>query len=74
MRHTECRLTEINEELVALRDGLVDERKVATALAEFDGVWAALAPREQARVLALLIERVEYDGQAGNVSITFRCG
>ena len=39
---------------------------------EFDGVWAALTSREQARVLNLLVERVEHDGQAGNVSITFR--
>jgi len=72
IRHAERRLTEIDEELAALWDRLVDEREVATALAEFDGVWTALAPREQARVLALLIERVDYDGQAGSVSIIFR--
>jgi len=40
-------------------------------LAQFDGIWAALTPTEQARVLALLIERIEFDGKGGNVSITF---
>ena len=45
---------------------------VATALAEFDGVWEALVPREQARVLELLIEGVEHDGESGDVAITFR--
>jgi site-specific DNA recombinase len=35
-------------------------------------VWDCLAPREQARVIELLVERVEYDGDGGNVSITFR--
>ena len=32
-------------------------------------------PREQARLLELLVERVEYDGEHGNVSLTFHpCG
>jgi hypothetical protein len=43
------------------------------ALTDFDAVWDALAPREQARVLALLIEHVDRgDDDGGNVSITFR--
>jgi len=72
IRHAERRLTEIDAELATLRGDLVDEQEVAAALAEFDGVWAALTPREQARVLELLIERVDHDGRAGHVTITFR--
>ena len=34
-------------------------------------VWDSLSTREQARVLQLLIERVEYDGRSGDVAITF---
>jgi site-specific DNA recombinase len=49
----------------------IEEEEVASALEEFDAVWAALTPREQARVLALLIERVDHDGAAGAVEITF---
>jgi hypothetical protein len=45
---------------------------VATALAQFDPMWDALVPREQANLLQLLIERVDYDGQAKEVAITFR--
>jgi hypothetical protein len=30
------------------------------------------SPAEQARILNLLVERIDYDGPAGNVSITFR--
>ncbi|HON69193.1 MAG TPA: hypothetical protein PLS23_22165 [Phycisphaerae bacterium] len=37
----------------------------------FEPVWDTLAPREQARILHLLIQRVDYDGVNGNVSITF---
>ncbi|MBI1900556.1 MAG: recombinase family protein [Planctomycetia bacterium] len=71
-RAAEHRLAEISAELSAAGVGAVDDDAVAAALAEFDGVWSALVPREQARVLELLIERVEYDGQQANVSLTFR--
>jgi site-specific DNA recombinase len=75
VRAAERRLTEIDNELIALRGELVEEAEVAQALAEFDQLWEALAPREQARVLELLVERIEYDGQRGSVSLTFHpCG
>jgi site-specific DNA recombinase len=68
----ERRLTEIADELAALEAAVVTEADVAAALADFDAVWDALTPREQARALALLIEHVDHDGDGGNVSITFR--
>ena len=68
----ERRLTEIREESLRLRAGLIGERDVAKALGEFDTLWQSLSPREQARVLHLLIERVDYDGTDGTVSVTFR--
>ena len=39
---------------------------------QFDPVWDALLPRERANILQLLIERVDYDGQGGELVITFR--
>jgi len=45
-------------------------RDAAKALAQFDPVWDALVPREQASLLQLLIERVDYDPK--EVAITFR--
>ena len=68
----ERRLTEIREETERLRGELVTEDEVADSLREFDPVWEQLSPREQARVLELLIERVDYDGEAETVSVTFR--
>ena len=35
------------------------------------GVWGTLTPREQARVVGLLVERVEYDGASGKVTVAF---
>ena len=34
------------------------EAEVATALANFDELWASLFPAEQARIIHLLVERV----------------
>ena len=50
----------------------VDEEEVTAALANFDALWDCLTPREQARVIGLLVERVTYDAGAGSISITFR--
>jgi site-specific DNA recombinase len=51
---------------------MVDEREVEAALTVFDPVWERLSPREQARIIHLLVERVDYDGKNGTVSVTFR--
>jgi hypothetical protein len=34
-------------------------------------VWETLTPNEQARVIELLVERVEYDGRDGKVTVAF---
>ena len=51
---------------------LVDADEVAEACSRFDPLWETLTAREQARILHLLVERVDYDGASGTVSITFR--
>jgi site-specific DNA recombinase len=72
IRDAERRVTEIDVELATLAGELVDEAEVAAALADSAALWDCLAPREQSRVIELLVERVEYDGDGGSVSITFR--
>ena len=72
IRDAERRVTTIAEELATLDAKRIDEAEVATALADFDAVWDCLAPREQARVIELLVDSVKYDGIAGKISITFR--
>jgi site-specific DNA recombinase len=71
IRVTERRATEVREQVISLSHKLVDEREVAKAMSVFDPVWDSLAPREQARVVQLLVERVDYDGTNGKVTITF---
>ncbi len=44
----------------------------AMTLRRFDPVWEALGPREQARVVQLLVERVVHDGVQESIAVTFR--
>ncbi len=67
----EERTTEVREQIVALSRELVDAREVGEACSLFDPLWDTLTAREQARILNLLIERIDYDGVNGTVSITF---
>jgi site-specific DNA recombinase len=71
IRAAEQRATQVREELIALGRQLVDEKEVAKALTLFDPVWDTLAPREQVRVIRLLVQRVVYDGEQSTVSVTF---
>jgi len=72
IRKGEQRAMEVRQEMAALEREQVDEHELAAALSLFDPVWDSLAPREQARVVQLLVERVAYDGRDGTISVTFR--
>jgi site-specific DNA recombinase len=71
IRIAEQRSSEINAEVAALDGERVSEGEVESALAVFDPVWESLTSREQARIVQLLVQRVDYDGAEGQVSITF---
>ena len=50
---------------------VIDPQEVTAALVQFDGLWAVLTPAEQTQVVELLIERVDYDGSAGRIVVSF---
>ena len=80
------RLTEVDQAMEAARSaervlrtgveqldtGIIDPEDLHRALSDFEQVWGELFPREQARVLRLLIEKVTYTGETGEVEISFR--
>ena len=68
----ELRLAEVQAKVAVIDRGHIDPEQAAQALEQFDPVWDALVPRERASVLQLLIERVDYDGQGGELAINFR--
>jgi len=77
----EAQLAEVDQQvadarldLAALDAGALDPGELERALAEFEPLWAELATPEKARVLALLLERVTFDAESGEVEIKFRPG
>ena len=66
------RAPELDGRLDALERETITREEAEAAFADFDTLWSNLIPREQARLLNLLIERVDYDGEAGSVAVTFR--
>lgn len=68
----EARLVEIDQELDILKSRKLNKRDLSRALAMFDDVWACLFPREQERVLNLLIERIDFDAKRESLAITFK--
>ncbi|NLY01558.1 MAG: recombinase family protein [Rhodopirellula sp.] len=71
LREAEQRLSELRDQSERARRGVVTKAEVDSALEAFTPLWDALSPREQARVLQLLIQRVDYDGENGKIAVTF---
>lgn len=74
LRAVERRREAVREELAALSTGTIDADELQEALADLEPLWAELFPAERSRILALLLERIEFDGAGGEVAITFRPG
>ena len=65
------RSQQITSELAVLEAQKVDDQQITNVLAGFDELWQALQPKEQVRLVRLLIDSVNFDGPGGNVAITF---
>jgi len=70
IRQTEQRLTEVAIQMADQKQDLVNESDVAAALGDFDNVWSALSPREQVKLIHLLVNRVEYDVADSSIEIS----
>jgi site-specific DNA recombinase len=79
------RIAEVNEQLALaenrlaeVQTGIADREQeritpedVDAAFADFESVWETLSPREQLRLLTLLIARVEFDAEESTVEVTY---
>lgn len=50
----------------------VDRADLEAKLAEFTPVWDALIPKERARVIELIVERIAFDAAREVIAVTFR--
>jgi site-specific DNA recombinase len=56
----------------ALQQERLDQAAAREALSGLVPAWERMTPIEQARVVRLLVSRVDYDGKQGKASITFQ--
>jgi site-specific DNA recombinase len=68
----EQRLARLRGQMEALQQERLDQAAATEALSGLLPAWEAMTPAEQARVVRLLVSRVDYDGQHGKASITFQ--
>jgi site-specific DNA recombinase len=78
LAETQERVTTLNrsqrqivERMEALAGQDVDPEAVGRVLAQFTDLWDVLLTPERERIVRLLIERVDYDGAACELSFTF---
>ena len=67
----ERRVTETNERVRELQVERIEAADVTAAFADFDNVWQSLSPREQSRLMQLLVKRVEFDAGDSTIEVTF---
>jgi site-specific DNA recombinase len=71
LKRCEERINDLRQKLLEARGRMVSEEETRDVLQAFDPVWESLTTTEQGRIVGLLIERVEYDGSSGRLSLTF---
>ena len=72
LRDAEQEVTRVGSQMINLERRLVNDEQIAQAIEKFDPVWNSLSPTEQASVVHLLVEQVNYDGKNETVSVVFR--
>ncbi len=66
----ETRLRELRHQIEEHKRDRLGAADIDAAFADFDNVWNALRPREQAQVLALLVARIEFDVTDSTVAVS----
>jgi len=70
----ERRVEDLADALAAAEKKTIDSDDVARALVKFDEVFETLTTVERARLLALVLERIDYDGGTETIDLVFRPG
>jgi site-specific DNA recombinase len=68
---SERRLKDVNSQIAESQRDLVTNADVVAAFADFDNIWSALSPREQVRLINLLVHRVEFDAADSSIEVAF---
>jgi site-specific DNA recombinase len=68
----EQRLGRLRGQMEVLQQERLNEAAATEALSGLLPAWETMLPEEQARVVRLLVSRVDYDGRQGKASISFQ--
>ena len=71
MESTTARVSSLRHQLADARDQTIDTDDLTTAIRLFDPIWDVLLPQERVRIVRLLIQQVDFDGETGTLGITF---
>jgi site-specific DNA recombinase len=71
IRRTERRLRQIPNERLRIERTVITEEEIQQAAAAFSPVWDSLTPREQHRLVDLIVQRVDYHGGSNKIVVTF---
>lgn len=67
-------LESVKRQIASLDRDAIDEGDFKEAISSFTPVWDQLFPEERSRLLHLLIEKIVYNAEDGELAITFRSG
>jgi len=71
IRQRQQEAAEINAQMTQVRRRMLNPDELAGAIEAFDPLWETLSPGHKAKLIHLLVERVEYDGKNETISLTF---
>jgi len=71
IQQKEQAMTALHEKIILARRRMVNTDEMTGAMEAFDPIWKSLKPHEQTRLIRLLVQQVEYDGETQNVAVTF---
>ena len=71
IRERQEEATDINAAITKVQRRMLEPDELAGAVEAFDPLWNTLPPGQRARLVQLLVERIEYDAQSEAISLTF---
>jgi len=71
LREKQHEIQQIDDKIAGLHARMVEPDELAGAVEAFDPVWESLSPTEKAKLVHLLVDRVEYDAEDESISISY---
>ncbi|MFW6106577.1 MAG: recombinase family protein [bacterium] len=71
MKLEQKEVARLNKEMAVIRRRMLDPDELGGAVEAFDPLWQSLSPSRKTKLIHLLVDQVEYDGEAETISVTF---